>query len=80
LAAYYVTSSGAVDATVPLRVPFAPFGRDNSVFLVTFESSDLDLGTDGKRTTVLRSYEAYCRHESVGVQTTVLASQRHRGV
>jgi len=60
-----------VSATV-LRPPFVIFGRDPSVFLETIKRGDLDAErADGSRTIVLRLYEAFGGHASVGVQINV---------
>ncbi|KAI9447174.1 glycosyl hydrolases family 38 N-terminal domain-containing protein [Lactarius psammicola] len=67
----HVPGGGAVAAAVPTRVPFALFGRDHSVFLETFKRGDLDSDADGKRTIVLRLYEAYGGHASVDLQVNV---------
>ncbi len=48
------------------------------MFLVTFERSNLDSDADGRRTIVLRPYEAYGRHDSVSVLATVPRSPRRR--
>ena len=61
----------AVAAEIPSRVPFALFGRDHSVILETFKRGDLDSDADGKRTIVLRLYEAYGGHASVSLQVNV---------
>jgi len=61
-------NGGAITATVP-HPPFVLFGKDPSVFLETIKRGDLD--KDGKvvhRTIVLRLYEAYGGHASVGLQ------------
>ncbi|KAF8259316.1 glycosyl hydrolases family 38 N-terminal domain-containing protein [Lactarius quietus] len=62
---------GAIAAAAPARVPFAIFGNDHSVFLETFKRGDLDSDADGKRTIVLRLYEAYGGHATVGLQVNV---------
>ncbi|KAI9449033.1 glycosyl hydrolases family 38 N-terminal domain-containing protein [Lactarius psammicola] len=67
----HVPGGGAVAAAIPTRVPFALFGRDYSVFLETFKRGDLDSDADGKRTIVLRLYEAYGGHASVDLQVNV---------
>ncbi|KAI9508062.1 glycosyl hydrolases family 38 N-terminal domain-containing protein [Russula earlei] len=62
---------GAVAVTVP-RPPFVLFGRDHSVFLETIKRGDLDEDrTDGSRTIVLRLYEAFGGHASVGLLINV---------
>jgi len=66
-----VPGGGAVAAAVPPRVPFALFGRDHSVFLETIKRGDLDSDADGKRTIVLRLYEAYGGHATVHLQVNV---------
>ena len=66
-----VPGSGPVDAAVPARVPFALYGRDHSVFLETFKRGDLDTDADGKRTIVLRLYEAYGGNASVVLRVNV---------
>lgn len=64
-------NSGTIAATVP-RPPFVLFGRDPSVFLETIKRGDLDVdGKGGHRTIVLRLYEAYGGHATVGVQINV---------
>jgi alpha-mannosidase len=67
-----VPGGGAVTAAVPARVPFALVGtdEDHSVFLETIKRGDLD-SDDGKRTIVLRLYEAYGGHASVVLQVNV---------
>ncbi|KAI0248419.1 glycoside hydrolase family 38 protein [Lactifluus subvellereus] len=65
----YIPDGGAVSAAVPCA-PFMLFGRDNNVFLETLKRGDLD-DADGARTIVLRLYEAYGGHASVGVQINV---------
>ena len=66
-----VPKGGAVVATVP-RPPFVLFGRDPSVVLETLKRGDLDVdGKDGPRTIVLRLYEAFGGHTSVGLQINV---------
>jgi alpha-mannosidase len=66
-----VPKGGAVVATVP-RPPFVLFGRDPSVFLETIKRGDLDVdGKNGPRTIVLRLYEAFGGHASVGLQIDV---------
>ncbi|KAH8999594.1 glycoside hydrolase family 38 protein [Lactarius hatsudake] len=67
----HVPHGGAVAAAVPPRVPFALFGNDHSVFLETFKRGDLDSDADGKRTIVLRLYEAYGGHATVNLQVNV---------
>ncbi len=67
----HIPGGGAVAAAVPHRIPFALFGRDHSVFLETFKRGDLDSDADGKRTIVLRLYEAYGGHASVDLQVNV---------
>ena len=62
---------GPVAAAVPEHVPFAVFGRDHSVILETIKRGDLDSDADGKRTIVLRLYEAYGGHASVSLQVNV---------
>lgn len=58
-------------ATVP-RPPFVVFGRDDSVVLETIKRGDLDSdGANGPRTIVLRLYEAYGGHATVGLQINV---------
>jgi alpha-mannosidase len=60
-----------VTATVPLP-PFVLFGRDPSVILETIKRGDLDAdGKDGPRTLVLRLYEAFGGHASVGLLINV---------
>lgn len=67
-----VPGGGAIAAVVPARVPFAIFGNDHSVFLETFKRGDLDSdAANGKRTIVLRLYEAYGGHASVALQVNV---------
>jgi alpha-mannosidase len=57
--------------TVPLP-PFVLFGRDPSVVLETIKRGDLDVdGKDGPRTLVLRLYEAFGGHASVGLLINV---------
>ena len=66
-----VPNGGAVTATVPLP-PFVLFGRDPSVILETIKRGDLDAdGKDGPRTLVLRLYEAFGGHASVGLLINV---------
>ena len=66
-----VPKGGAVVATVP-RPPFVLFGRDPSVVLETIKRGDLDVdGKHGPRTIVLRLYEAFGGHASVGLQIDV---------
>lgn len=66
-----VPNGGAIAATVP-HPPFVLFGRDPSVFLETIKRGDLDVdGKDGHRTIVLRLYEAYGGHTTVGIQINV---------
>jgi alpha-mannosidase len=60
-----------VAATAP-RPPFVVFGRDDSVVLETIKRGDLDSdGANGPRTIVLRLYEAYGGHATVGLQINV---------
>jgi alpha-mannosidase len=54
-------------STVPHVAPFMVFGRDGNVFLETVKRGDLD-NAKGIRTIVLRLYEAYGGHASVGIQ------------
>ena len=56
-------------ATVPFP-PFVLFGRDPSVILETIKRVDAD-GKDGPRTLVLRLYEAFGGHASVGLLINV---------
>jgi alpha-mannosidase len=66
-----VPNGGAVAVTVPLP-PFVLFGRDPSVVLETIKRGDLDVdGKDGPRTLVLRLYEAFGGHASVGLLINV---------
>lgn len=66
-----VPNGDAIAATVP-RTPFVLFGRDPSVFLETIKRGDLDVdGKGGHRTIVLRLYEAYGGHTTVGIQINV---------
>ena len=66
-----VLNGGAIAATV-LHPPFVLFGRDPSVFLETIKRGDLDADRkDGHRTIVLRLYEAYGGHTTVGIQINV---------
>jgi alpha-mannosidase len=66
-----VPNGGAIAATVP-RPPFVLFSRDPSVFLETIKRGDLDADRkDGHRTIVLRLYEAYGGHTTVGIQINV---------
>ncbi len=67
-----VPGGDAVACTAPPRVPFAIFGSDHSVILETFKRGDLDSdAANGKRTIVLRLYEAYGGHASVFLQVNV---------
>jgi alpha-mannosidase len=54
------------------RPQFVVFGRVPSVFLETIKRGNLDVeGKDGRRTIVLRLYEAYGGHASVRLQINV---------
>jgi alpha-mannosidase len=66
-----VPDGSAIASAIPARVPFAVFGNDHSVILETFKRGDLDSDADGKRTIVLRLYEAYGGHASVTLQVNV---------
>ena len=71
-----VPKDGAVIATV-LRPPFVLFGREPSVVLETLKRADLNAdGNDGLRTIVLRLYEAFRGHASVGLQINVGRGRR----
>ena len=66
-----IPNGGAITATAP-SPPFVVFGRDTSVFLETIKRGDLDVdGKEGHRTIVLRLYEAYGGHATVGLQIHV---------
>jgi len=66
-----VPKGGAVVATVP-DPPFLLFAREPSVVLETLKRGDLDAdGKDGPRTIVLRLYEAFGGHASVGLLISV---------
>ncbi|KAI0287851.1 glycoside hydrolase family 38 protein [Russula brevipes] len=66
-----IPKGGAVAATAP-RPPFVVFGTDYSVVLETIKRGDLDSdGANGPRTIVLRLYEAYGGHATVGLQINV---------
>jgi alpha-mannosidase len=71
LAVRCVPDGSAIASAIPTRVPFAIFGSDHSVFLETFKRGDLDSDADGKRTIVLRLYEAYGGHATVALQANV---------
>jgi alpha-mannosidase len=63
----YLSNGSVLESTVPHVPPFIVFGRDCSVFLETFKRGDLD-DAKGIRTVVLRLYEAYGGHASIGLQ------------
>ncbi|THH17029.1 hypothetical protein EW146_g3709 [Bondarzewia mesenterica] len=59
---------GMVDFAAPRR-PFSLFGAHN-VILETVKRGDLDSDVDGKRTVVLRLYEAYGGHANVDLRVS----------
>jgi alpha-mannosidase len=62
-----VPSGGASSSIVPRMPPFLVHARHNNVFLETFKRGDLD-DVKGVRTIVIRLYEAYGGHASIGLQ------------
>jgi alpha-mannosidase len=64
----FIPGGGAPSLAAP-RSPFMLSGAKN-VFLETVKRGDLDSDVDGKRTVVLRIYEAYGGHVQVNLHVT----------
>jgi alpha-mannosidase len=62
-----VPDGGASSSSVPRAPPFLVHGRNDNVFLERLKRGDLD-DVKGIRTIVLRLYEAYGGHASIGLQ------------
>jgi alpha-mannosidase len=62
-----VPSGDSLSSIVPRAPPFLVHARHNNVFLETFKRGDLD-DVKAVRTIVMRLYEAYGGHASIGLQ------------